>query len=278
MCDANAKKCVAQSACQNMANEYNKQCGGFSTVNKCGNEGMCATGYRCVDAPEAVSPFGYACLDQQDNSGQKCPGSPSTGGGGQVTLLCGGTHTDNTAVCNCTGAPNTPIQNPSASVAAESYCCGWIGSDGKCTNTKPVQQGNPPPADGSTPTDGSTTDTGTDPTADNYNIFEAPNSEDFASLNPLALFGKKNINDQYFTSPAGIISRVLLFAFPIAGLILFVMLVWAGFQILAGASQGSKSIEAGKQRATTAIVGFILLFVAYWIMQIIEIVFSIQIL
>jgi hypothetical protein len=47
---------------------------------------------------------------------------------------------------------------------------------------------------------------------------------------------------------------------------------------LAGASQGSKSIEAGKQRATTAIVGFILLFVAYWIMQIIEIVFSIQIL
>jgi hypothetical protein len=27
MCDANAKKCVAQSACQNMANEYNKQCG-----------------------------------------------------------------------------------------------------------------------------------------------------------------------------------------------------------------------------------------------------------
>jgi uncharacterized membrane protein len=86
------------------------------------------------------------------------------------------------------------------------------------------------------------------------------------------------VTNAYFTSPAGIISRVLLFAFPIAGLILFVMLVWAGFQILAGASQGSKSIEAGKQRATTAIVGFILLFVAYWIMQIIEIVFSIQIL
>ena len=44
------------------------------------------------------------------------------------------------------------------------------------------------------------------------------------------------------------------------------------------AAAGKKSIDAGKQRATAAVVGFMLLFASYWIAQIIEIVFGIKIL
>lgn len=67
------------------------------------------------------------------------------------------------------------------------------------------------------------------------------------------------------------------FAFPIAGLILFVMLIWGGFEILAQ-SATKKSIDAGKQRITNALVGFFLLFASYWIAQLIEVIFGVTIL
>lgn len=47
--------------------------------------------------------------------------------------------------------------------------------------------------------------------------------------------------------------------------------------MLAGANN-SKSLEEGKQRITAAIIGFILLFAAYWIAQLLEIIFGIRIL
>ncbi len=149
-------------------------------------------------------------------------------------------------------------------------CCQKL--DSACT----AVANQPPPQDPNVPVD---PDTGEEDAApDLFNIFAGPNSDDFSALNPLRTFGDAGTTARYFSSPAGIVSRILLFAFPIAGLILFVMLVWAGFQIIAGGAQGSKSIEAGRQRATTALLGFLLLFVSYWIMQIIEIVFSITIL
>lgn len=75
---------------------------------------------------------------------------------------------------------------------------------------------------------------------------------------------------------ATIINRVWLFAFPIAGFILFVMLVWGGFEMVSGAAS-SKSKDQGRQRATAAIVGFILLFSVFWIAQIIQYVFKVRI-
>jgi len=55
------------------------------------------------------------------------------------------------------------------------------------------------------------------------------------------------------------------------------MIVAGGLQILAGASNG-KSLDAGKQRVTMAILGFILLFASYWIAQILEAIFGLKIL
>lgn len=99
-------------------------------------------------------------------------------------------------------------------------------------------------------------------------------SETLKSLNPINLAS----GSADLSTPGKIISRALkLFIFPIAGIILFVVLILGGFQMLAG-STNSKSIDEGKQRITAAIIGFILLFAAYWIAQLLELIFSIRIL
>jgi len=95
------------------------------------------------------------------------------------------------------------------------------------------------------------------------------------TLNPLTIVG--STAKTQLSTPGGIISRVLVFAFPLAGILLFVMLSWAGFEIVSGAAN-KKSQDAGRQRATAAIVGFLLLFASYWIIQLLEIVFNVAIL
>lgn len=104
----------------------------------------------------------------------------------------------------------------------------------------------------------------------------------FDKLNPLNLGEKQDIlqpstntNAQLYDTPGKVISRGLVFAFPIAGAILFIMILWGGFEMLSGATE-TKSLEAGKQRITAAVIGFILLFMAYWIAQLVQIVFGIQ--
>ena len=101
--------------------------------------------------------------------------------------------------------------------------------------------------------------------------------ETLDALNPLIQAGDKDLADQLST-PGGIVSRFLgSYAFPLAGLILFVMLIWGGVEMMAG-SATSKSMDAGKQRITSALIGFLLLFSAYWIARLLEMAFGISIL
>lgn len=74
-----------------------------------------------------------------------------------------------------------------------------------------------------------------------------------------------------------ILSALLPYLYVAGGFILFIMMIWGGFEMLTGATE-QKSQEAGKQRITTAVIGFILLFVSYWIAQILQIIFGIRIL
>ena len=94
-------------------------------------------------------------------------------------------------------------------------------------------------------------------------------------LNPFEMYNSPYKNQ--FNSPAGIINRALLFAFPLAGLLLFVMIVWGGFEMVSGATN-TKSLQAGRQRITAALMGFGLLFISYWIIQIVEYIFNLAIL
>lgn len=97
------------------------------------------------------------------------------------------------------------------------------------------------------------------------------------SFNPLLIEKSPADVVAQLSSPAGIISRLLTFLFPLAGLAVFVLLIVAGFEIM-GAAATKKSIDTGKQRATAAVVGFILLFVSYWLIKILEMIFNLKIL
>lgn len=108
-----------------------------------------------------------------------------------------------------------------------------------------------------------------------FDPIEGPTNKNFDELNPL-----KNQTSPYaeqLSTPGGIVSRALNFALPIAGMLLFVLLVWGGFEILLG-SAGSKSIDSGKQRIKAALIGFIMLFSSYWMAQIVQEIFGIRIL
>lgn len=122
------------------------------------------------------------------------------------------------------------------------------------------------------------------PTYEPYNPYQAPRKEFFDMVDPLQLGGGQDILEEApsayaetLRSPGGIVNKALDFIFPLAGLILFFMLVWGGFEMLIGAPT-KKSMESGRNRVTAAIVGFLLLFSSYWIWQIIEIVFGVKIL
>jgi hypothetical protein len=99
--------------------------------------------------------------------------------------------------------------------------------------------------------------------------------ETLDSFNPLQQFS--NVGDELST-PGGILSRFFKsYAFALAGLILFAMLIWGGFEMMTGAAN-KKAIDAGKQRINAALIGFLLLFASFWIAQILEVVFGIKIL
>ncbi len=106
-------------------------------------------------------------------------------------------------------------------------------------------------------------------------IFAGPSSADFKLLNPFEMYNSPYKNQ--FKSPAGIINRTLLFAFPLAGLLLFLMIVWGGLEMVIGATN-KKSMDQARQRITSAVIGFGLLFTSYWIVQIVEYIFNLAIL
>lgn len=73
-----------------------------------------------------------------------------------------------------------------------------------------------------------------------------------------------------------IISAILPYIFVIAGLILFFLLISSGFELLTSAGN-PESQKKAQAKLTNAIVGFIIIFLAYWLAQIVEAVLGIQI-
>lgn len=73
--------------------------------------------------------------------------------------------------------------------------------------------------------------------------------------------------------PAGstlgdIISKLLIYIFPLAGLLLLLYLLYGGYRFLFSGGN-PKSIEEGKSIITTALTGFIIIFVSFWVVQIV---------
>ncbi len=70
-----------------------------------------------------------------------------------------------------------------------------------------------------------------------------------------------------------LVSKFLQIAFVLAGVLVLFFIVFAGFQIIVGAGQDNpEAAKKGKEAATAAVIGFVIIFVAYWIIRIIEVI------
>ena len=78
-------------------------------------------------------------------------------------------------------------------------------------------------------------------------------------------------------TPADIINAVIPIIFILAGIILLFMLVFGGFTIFLSAGNPEK-IKKGTSMITSALVGFLIIFAAYWIIELLQITFGIKVL
>jgi hypothetical protein len=73
-----------------------------------------------------------------------------------------------------------------------------------------------------------------------------------------------------------IINALVPYIFGMAGLALLVILIWGGFELMTSAGD-PKKMQSAQGKLTNAVVGFIIIFVAYWLVQILEVIFGIKI-
>ncbi len=73
-----------------------------------------------------------------------------------------------------------------------------------------------------------------------------------------------------------IISRALPYVYVIAGLALLLMLISGGITLMTAAGNPGKSKE-GYGRLTAGLIGFAIIFVSYFVMQIVSTVFGVKI-
>ncbi len=97
------------------------------------------------------------------------------------------------------------------------------------------------------------------------------------ALSQLIIGGDRNGPAVNIQDPAGfafsgaglgeIIGKSLTYIFAAAGIGLLLMIISSGFSLMTSAGDPKKA-GAGKSRLTNAIVGFLLIFAAFWIVQI----------
>ena len=77
--------------------------------------------------------------------------------------------------------------------------------------------------------------------------------------------------DIAFPNLATLISPLIQNVFVLAGVVLVLLLIFGGVTYIMNAGSGDKEgVEKGKNALTSALLGFIIIFVAYWIIVIIE--------
>lgn len=81
----------------------------------------------------------------------------------------------------------------------------------------------------------------------------------------------------YAEKPLNLVAAILPTIYIIAAFILFLYFIFGGFTMLSAGSDPKKT-ESGQQALTNAIIGFVLIFTSYWIIQIIQIITGVPIL
>lgn len=81
-----------------------------------------------------------------------------------------------------------------------------------------------------------------------------------------------------FPNIATLVSLILKNALTLAGIILLLLVIIGGFMFIANAGGDPKKLDQSKSIITNALIGFIVVFGAYFIIQIIEVLTGIRIL
>ncbi len=89
----------------------------------------------------------------------------------------------------------------------------------------------------------------------------------------LKLNNEQTVSSVYDT-PAFLVNLIVKNMFALAGIILFVMLFIAGFKFV---TKGKEGLEDAKKIITASVIGFIVMFSAYWIVQIVSLLTGIKI-
>ena len=91
--------------------------------------------------------------------------------------------------------------------------------------------------------------------------------------------GLPSSNEVCFSSISAFISCVLPNVYVFSGIILFVLMVIGGFIVITSAGKGDQEgTKKGQKAITAALIGFLIIFTSYWIIQIIEKVTGLKIL
>lgn len=86
-----------------------------------------------------------------------------------------------------------------------------------------------------------------------------------------SFLGNSSANLKESSGVSVYVSNILTASISIAGIILLFILIGGGIAMIKGAGKSDpKSMEQGKQAATSALIGFIVVFSAYWIVKLIE--------
>jgi hypothetical protein len=72
-----------------------------------------------------------------------------------------------------------------------------------------------------------------------------------------------------------IVSEFIKYLFPLAGILLLLYLIFGGFSLMTSGGD-PKAVQSAKSKITNALVGFIIVFVSYWIVQILGTVLGIE--
>ncbi|MBU0974793.1 hypothetical protein KKD03_03785 [Patescibacteria group bacterium] len=91
--------------------------------------------------------------------------------------------------------------------------------------------------------------------------------------NCLKLSDSAKISEVYNT-PSALVDIIIKNMFPISGVIIFVMLFLAGYKFI---TKGKDGMEEAKKIVTTTLIGFLVMFSAFWIVQIISLLTGINI-
>ncbi|MBI3290137.1 hypothetical protein HYZ78_01945 [Candidatus Microgenomates bacterium] len=89
----------------------------------------------------------------------------------------------------------------------------------------------------------------------------------------------KDVFKTPFADFGSLVSVVVSNLYVIAGIVILFLIIFGGFGIISGAGSGDQQKTAqGKQALTSAIIGFLIIFTSYWIIQLIELITGLSIL